>query len=164
MSAREPREALAPHRELGRRTPPARRVVPYSEYAKGCGGDVARMRETCYWLEAAAVAEEGNDEPPSALPHTDATPAAPPAADAPLVLLVHGWLGDRRDLGPLQRGLCAAGLRCVAVDLPGHGDAAALGPSEVFFTFFEAAGGAYYEGSAAERAAAAAGNPETFEA
>ena len=43
-------------------------------------------------------------------------------------------------------------------------DAAALGPSEVFFTFFEAAGGAYYEGSAAERAAAAGGNPETFEA
>ena len=39
-----------------------------------------------------------------------------------------------------------------------------VGPSEVFFTFFEAAGGAYYEGSAAERAAAAGGNPETFEA
>ena len=45
-----------------------------------------------------------------------------------------------------------------------NGDAAALGSSEIFFTFFEAAGGAYYEGSAAERAAAAGGNPETFEA
>ena len=50
------------------------------------------------------------------------------------------------------------------VQVTNNGDAAALGPSEVFFTFFEAAGGAYYEGSAAERAAAAGGNPETFEA
>ena len=103
--------------------PPARRVVPYSEYAKGCGGDVARMRETCYWLEEERRRRRAIRR---ALPHTDATPAAPPAADAPLILLVHGWLGDRRDLGPLQRGLCAAGLRCVAVDLPGHGDAAAI--------------------------------------
>ena len=31
------------------------------------------------------------------------------------------------------------------VQVTNNGDAAALGPSEVFFTFFEAAGGAYYE-------------------
>ena len=56
------------------------------------------------------------------------------------------------------------GAQPARVQVTNNGDAAALGPSEVFFTFFEAAGGAYYEGSAAERAAAAGGNPETFEA
>ena len=56
------------------------------------------------------------------------------------------------------------GAQPARVQVTNNGDTAALGPSEVFFTFFEAAGGAYYEGSAAERAAAAGGNPETFEA
>ena len=56
------------------------------------------------------------------------------------------------------------GAQPARVQVTNNGDAAALGLSEVFFTFFEAAGGAYYEGSAAERAAAAGGNPETFEA
>ena len=56
------------------------------------------------------------------------------------------------------------GAQPARVQVTNNGDAAALGPSEVIFTFFEAAGGAYYEGSAAERAAAAGGNPETFEA
>ena len=65
---------------------------------------------------------------------------------------------------PRATGGRAAGRQPARVQVTNNGDAAALGLSEVFFTFFEAAGGAYYEGSAAERAAAAGGNPETFEA
>ena len=49
--------------------------------------------------------------------------------DEPLVaVLLHGFLGDRRDMEPLRRALttCSTGLSCLSVDLPGHGDSAWL--------------------------------------
>jgi len=42
----------------------------------------------------------------------------PPAA--PVVLLLHGFLGSRRDWAPVVAAL-APTLRCLLVDLPGHG-------------------------------------------
>ncbi|MCA9514468.1 MAG: alpha/beta fold hydrolase [Myxococcales bacterium] len=42
-------------------------------------------------------------------------------ADAPLVLLVHGWEGRATQLGALVGPLVAAGYGVVALDLPGHG-------------------------------------------
>ena len=44
----------------------------------------------------------------------------------PLVVLLHGFMGDRRDLEPLRRALAAQYFDCVSVDLPGHGDTARL--------------------------------------
>jgi len=40
--------------------------------------------------------------------------------DAPAVLLLHGFMGSRRDWDPVIAALCAT-HRCIAVDLPGHG-------------------------------------------
>lgn len=37
------------------------------------------------------------------------------------VLLLHGFLGKAEDWEPVARGLSAAGLECIALDLPGHG-------------------------------------------
>jgi pimeloyl-ACP methyl ester carboxylesterase len=39
----------------------------------------------------------------------------------PLVLLVHGWNGRAAQLAPLASGLAAQGLRCVAIEVSGHG-------------------------------------------
>ena len=41
------------------------------------------------------------------------------------VVLLHGFLGDRRDLEPLRRAL-APSFGCITLDLPGHGDTAHL--------------------------------------
>ena len=41
------------------------------------------------------------------------------------VVLLHGFLGDRRDLEPLRRAL-APSFGCITYDLPGHGDTAHL--------------------------------------
>ena len=50
--------------------------------------------------------------------------------DGPPVYLVHGWGGWRGQLGAFVGPLVAAGYRAVALDAPGHGDAAPgfLGP------------------------------------
>lgn len=45
--------------------------------------------------------------------------------DGPAVLLVHGWGGFKEGWGPLVDALALAGLRSVAVDLPGWGAAPA---------------------------------------
>ena len=44
-------------------------------------------------------------------------------ASAPLAVLLHGFMGDRRDMLLLQDALSAS-VDCVSVDLPGHGDSA----------------------------------------
>ena len=41
------------------------------------------------------------------------------------VVLLHGFLGDRRDLEPLRRAL-APSFGCTTLDFPGHGDTAHL--------------------------------------
>ena len=41
--------------------------------------------------------------------------------DGPVVYLVHGWAGDRRQMTPLVEPLVAAGHRVVAFDGPSHG-------------------------------------------
>lgn len=43
------------------------------------------------------------------------------AADAPPVLLLHGFAGSSADWEPLAGGVAEAGFRAVLVDLPGHG-------------------------------------------
>ena len=51
------------------------------------------------------------------------------SASAPSVVLLHGFLGDRRDLEPLRRAILSSpnfGVNCIAVDLPGHGDYARI--------------------------------------
>ncbi|HEY5999410.1 MAG TPA: 2-succinyl-6-hydroxy-2,4-cyclohexadiene-1-carboxylate synthase [bacterium] len=64
-----------------------------------------------------------------------ATPGDPPAgrplafeergpAGAPPLLLLHGFLGSRRDWDPVAAAL-AGSRRCIAVDLPGHGETGA---------------------------------------
>jgi 2-succinyl-6-hydroxy-2,4-cyclohexadiene-1-carboxylate synthase len=45
-------------------------------------------------------------------------------ASAPAVLLLHGFLGSRRDWDPVVAALSAT-HRCIAVDLPGHGETGA---------------------------------------
>ena len=45
--------------------------------------------------------------------------------DGPAVLLVHGWGGFKEGWGPLTEDIAAAGMRAVAVDLPGWGAARA---------------------------------------
>jgi pimeloyl-ACP methyl ester carboxylesterase len=45
-------------------------------------------------------------------------------ADAPAILLLHGWGGDMRDLDPFVAPLAAHGFRVIAADLPGHGRSA----------------------------------------
>ena len=41
-------------------------------------------------------------------------------ADAPAVLLVPGYTGTKEDFGPVMDTIAAAGLRAVAIDLPGQ--------------------------------------------
>jgi 2-succinyl-6-hydroxy-2,4-cyclohexadiene-1-carboxylate synthase len=43
---------------------------------------------------------------------------------SPALLLVHGFMGSRRDWSPVAHAL-AATHRCIAVDLPGHGETGA---------------------------------------
>lgn len=43
-------------------------------------------------------------------------------ADAPLVVLVHGWEGHGAQLGAFAAPLAAGGFRVVTFDLPGHGE------------------------------------------
>ncbi|HWR98007.1 MAG TPA: alpha/beta fold hydrolase, partial [Candidatus Methanoperedens sp.] len=45
-------------------------------------------------------------------------------AGAPALLLLHGFMGSRRDWDPLV-ALLSRSHRCIAVDLPGHGEAGA---------------------------------------
>jgi len=62
----------------------------------------------------------------AAMPHTFERPAGPIAAltdgpaDAPVVLLLPGFTGSKEDFGPVLDGIAAAGLRAVAIDLPGQ--------------------------------------------
>ena len=51
--------------------------------------------------------------------------ASEPALRAASVVLLHGFLGDRRDLEPLRQAL-APSFGCITLDLPGHGDTAHL--------------------------------------
>ncbi len=49
--------------------------------------------------------------------------------DDPAVVLVHGWLGDRRDWDAVVAALRAApGLRLLRLELPGHGASPPAGP------------------------------------
>lgn len=48
---------------------------------------------------------------------------APSGARVPTVYLVHGWEGRGSQLGPFVDPLRRAGLRVVALDAPGHGEA-----------------------------------------
>ncbi len=59
------------------------------------------------------------------LPHTVTGPD-----DAPAVLLLHGFMGDASDWDAVAEALAPA-FRCVAVDLPGHGEAVGL-PDEAY--------------------------------
>jgi len=59
------------------------------------------------------------------LPHTITGPA-----DAPVVLLLHGFMGAHDDWSPIVEEV-ADDFRCLAVDLPGHGDAVDL-PDEAY--------------------------------
>jgi len=38
------------------------------------------------------------------------------------VLFLHGFMGDKSDWGAIARSLATLGHRCVAIDLPGHGE------------------------------------------
>ena len=54
---------------------------------------------------------------------------SPPTVETgsgPAALLIHGLLGFKEGWGPLPGALAAAGMRAVAVDLPGFGDAPRL--------------------------------------
>lgn len=48
----------------------------------------------------------------------------PAAADAPSVLLLHGWGGHAAQMLPLAQALAAQGLRPVLVEMPAHGRSA----------------------------------------
>ena len=48
----------------------------------------------------------------------------PAAADAPSVLLLHGWGGHAAQMLPLAQALAARGLRPVLVEMPAHGRSA----------------------------------------
>ena len=62
--------------------------------------------------------------PPSPLASTTTAGAG---ATHPVAVLLHGFLGDRRDLEPLRCALAPL-WPCVSLDLPGHGDTAWLRP------------------------------------
>ena len=51
--------------------------------------------------------------------------ASEPVLQPVSVVLLHGFMGDRRDLEPLRRVL-APSFGCITLDLPGHGDTAHL--------------------------------------
>ena len=50
------------------------------------------------------------------------------AEDNVSIVLLHGFLGDRRDVEPLRANLDAI-ADCISVDLPGHGDSAWMMPA-----------------------------------
>ncbi len=56
----------------------------------------------------------------STLPHSSSNGSSNSCCSRPFVFL-HGFLGSCADWLPLMRALAAAGHRCVALDLPGHG-------------------------------------------
>ena len=52
------------------------------------------------------------------------------AAPRATVVLIHGFMGDRRDLEPLRCAIANLDeFDCVSIDLPGHGDTARLDDS-----------------------------------
>ena len=57
---------------------------------------------------------------------TSSTTALSAPLRRPTVVLLHGFLGDRRDMEPLQKKL-APHFNSVSVDLPGHGDSMQIG-------------------------------------
>jgi 2-succinyl-6-hydroxy-2,4-cyclohexadiene-1-carboxylate synthase len=57
-------------------------------------------------------------------------------AGAPVVVFLHGFMGDHRDWGDVTGSLDQDFL-CVCIDLPGHGGSRALGPDSAYT--FEAA-------------------------
>jgi pimeloyl-ACP methyl ester carboxylesterase len=61
--------------------------------------------------------------------------------DGPAVYLVHGWAGDRTDLGPFVSPLVEAGYRVVGFDAPSHGESGPgrLGPRSSTIPEFTAA-------------------------
>eukprot|EP00798_Chlamydomonas_sp_ICE-L_P027191 gene27191-2435_t len=46
----------------------------------------------------------------------------------PPVVFLHGFLGCGGDWRPVMDGMAAAGHRCIAIDLPGHGDTSLISP------------------------------------
>lgn len=57
------------------------------------------------------------------LEHRRLLPHAPPWGDElGTVVLLHGHRGRKEDHLPICERFCAAGFRCVLIDLPGHGD------------------------------------------
>jgi pimeloyl-ACP methyl ester carboxylesterase len=58
--------------------------------------------------------------------------------DGPVVYLLHGWGGSRRQLDPFVAPLVAAGHRVVSLDAPSHGDSGpgAFGPRRGLLTEF----------------------------
>jgi len=76
--------------------------------------------------EAEALASAGRLRIPhgsSFLPAWEWVPPAAGADRAPTVVLVHGWEGRGSQLAPFVDPLLARGLRVLAFDAPGHGDA-----------------------------------------
>jgi len=59
---------------------------------------------------------------PSGELHVYEWPAA--KADAPTVLLVHGWISHAARMAEIVRALCARGMHVVAFDAPAHGRSA----------------------------------------
>ena len=55
--------------------------------------------------------------------------ASEPVLQPVSVVLLHGFMGDRRDLEPLRRVL-APSFGCITLDLPGHGDTAHLADND----------------------------------
>lgn len=54
-----------------------------------------------------------------------------PDADRPLLLFLHGFLGSRTDWVPVMAHL-ASSARCIAIDLPGHGQTTVLPTAHKF--------------------------------
>jgi pimeloyl-ACP methyl ester carboxylesterase len=117
------------------------------------GGDEARcgeLQEREHWLQmevprdpalataASAAASSSGDAvrvrvralEVSPLPAAAAAAARAHARAPPPFLLLHGFLGEAGDWAALARGLAAAGHRCVALDLPGHGGTRPLAAAE----------------------------------
>jgi pimeloyl-ACP methyl ester carboxylesterase len=67
--------------------------------------------------------------------------AAEAWGDGPVVYLMHGWGGSRRQLDPFVAPLVAAGHRVVSFDAPSHGDSGpgAFGPRRGLLTEFSEA-------------------------
>lgn len=97
-------------RHRGGTSEPLRLLVP-QQASVGVGGDDGTQ----------AQAEAGlRHDPPMLLPHDD-------VGAGPSVVLLHAGVADRRMWADLLPAVAAAGYRAVAVDLPGYGDAPAVG-------------------------------------